>query len=431
MLNTAKHNSLALLALTSLTSAFQTCVVPLGGPGIDDSDAVRALLPNCSANAEIVFSSCTTYNISTPINFGTLSNVTISILGDLNLPASIPYVQSLVNATAKQSLHWFTIAGTDVTLQGNQNPAEGFVYPYGEQWWTAAQHVTPLGGLPLRPHGFSVNANRTTIRYMKVSKPIAWNFALSGSDYVVHDNWIDASYDLNTPNVFPFNTDGYDVKGTNVTFYNNHVFNGDDCVAVNNGAHNVYITDMICEGGHGISLSGVDDISNVIFNNITSRNSLYATRFKSSLDSTGNVSDVHWQNIYVLNATFPVFATSVYFDQNTNRGETPGVYPANSTATFIDNFSWTNVSGTINDMYPGDGSCVTDPCWYYVANATNTAGVTMQLLNGTASGVHLENINLLPIDGKGVSDTYCNPDSFTDGTENLGFVCANGPYKAT
>jgi len=48
---------------------------------------------------------------------------------------------------------------------------------------------------------------------MKVSKPIAWNFALSGSNYVVHDNWIDASYDLDTPSIFPFNTDGYDVKG--------------------------------------------------------------------------------------------------------------------------------------------------------------------------------------------------------------------------
>lgn len=59
------------------------------------------------------------------------------------------------------------------------------------------------------------------------------------------------------------------------------------------------------------------------------------------------------------------------------------MYPANSTATIIKNFSWVNVSGTINDMYPGDGSCVTDPCWYYVAGATNTAGVTMQLLNNT------------------------------------------------
>jgi len=127
--NLFKQATLASVALATAASAYSTCVVPFGGQGIDDSVAVRALLPNCSSNAEIVFSSCTTYNISTPINFGTLKNVTISILGNLDLPRSIPYVQSLVNATATQSLYWFTFAGVNVTLQGNQNPAEGFVYP--------------------------------------------------------------------------------------------------------------------------------------------------------------------------------------------------------------------------------------------------------------------------------------------------------------
>lgn len=100
-----------------------------------------------------------------------------------------------------------------MTLQGNQDPAQGFVYPHGEQWWEQAQFVTPLGGLPSRPHGFNLKVTGALIRYMKISKPIAWVFSLGGSNYVVHDNWIDASYDLNTPNVFPFNTDGYDVKG--------------------------------------------------------------------------------------------------------------------------------------------------------------------------------------------------------------------------
>jgi len=42
----------------------------------------------------------------------------------------------------------------------------------------------------------------------------------------------------------------------------------------------------------------------------------------------------------------------------------------------------------------------------------------------TASAVHADLSST-------VSDTYCNPDSFVDGTDNLGFVCANGPYQAT
>jgi polygalacturonase len=223
-----------LLALMATASAYTTCVVPFGGPGVDDAATVRAMLPNCSTNAEIIFSSCTTYNISTAINFGTLQNVTVSILGNLNMPSSIPYVQSLVNVTG--SLYFFTFKGNNVTLQGNTNPAEGFVYWHGEQWWKAAQYITPLGGLPLRPHGFSFNVNNTIIRNMKISKPIAWQFALSGSDYTIHDNWIDADYDLSLVDGFPFNTDGYDVKGPRFHFYNNRVSNGDDCVAVNNGA---------------------------------------------------------------------------------------------------------------------------------------------------------------------------------------------------
>jgi len=219
---------------------------------------------------------------------------------------------------------------------------------------------------------------------MKLRKPIAWSFAVKGIDIHIYENDIDASYDLDTPDIFPFNTDGYDVKGTNVLFENNHVFNGDDCVAVNSGSNNVTVRNMVCEGGHGASLSGTDKIANIHFDNITSRNSLYATRFKSSLDSVGNVTNVTWSNINIINSTFPIFATSVYFDQNTHRGKTPpSVYPANSTATFISNFLWNNVSGTINDLHPGDGSCVTDPCWYFVANVTSTPGITMQLLNET------------------------------------------------
>ncbi|GJJ09893.1 hypothetical protein Clacol_004117 [Clathrus columnatus] len=226
-------------------------------------------------------------------------------------------------------------------------------------------------------------------------------------------------------------SDGFDISGTNFLLENSHIFNGDDCVAVNNGAHNITVRNFTCEGGHGVSLSGTDDISNVLFDNIYSRNSLYATRFKSSLDSTGTVSNVTWSNIHVLNATFPVFATGVYVDQNTNRGLTPpGQYPPNSTSTRIIDFSWVNVTGTINSEHPGDGSCITVPCWYAIEGITNTEGIVMQLLNGSATNIVTKNIILMPIDGIGNVDVFCDPSSFTDGTKSLGFKCLNGAYEA-
>jgi hypothetical protein len=41
------------------------------------------------------------------------------------------------------------------------------------------------------------------------------------------------------------------------------------------------------------------------------------------------------------------------------------------------------------------------------------------------------NAHLKPIDGQGESDVLCDPRSFTDGTANLGFKCANGPFVPT
>lgn len=81
------------------------------------------------------------------------------------------------------------------------------------------------------------------------------------------------------------------------------------------------------------------------------------------------VSILHWaviltprlciETLYrqVKNSTFPIFATSVYVDQNLNRGKTLEI-PGNSTATHISNFKWENIHGTINSNHPGDGSYV-------------------------------------------------------------------------
>lgn len=45
---------------------------------------------------------------------------------------------------------------------------------------------------------------------------------------------------------------------------------------MNNGCENITVRNMVCEGGHGASLSGTDNIANVRFDNITFRNSLFA-----------------------------------------------------------------------------------------------------------------------------------------------------------
>lgn len=71
---------------------------------------------------------------------------------------------------------WFTFAGgTNVTLAGSTDPQWGWVDSHGQAWWDAEE-------TDLRPHGWSFgHVTNGVIKYMKLWKPIAWNFATSGS----------------------------------------------------------------------------------------------------------------------------------------------------------------------------------------------------------------------------------------------------------
>lgn len=82
------------IASTVFAAASQkkTFVVP-HTEGADDAVAVRAALSNFSSDSIILFEKGKTYNIWTPINFGTLTNVEIAIEGNITLPESIPEVQ--------------------------------------------------------------------------------------------------------------------------------------------------------------------------------------------------------------------------------------------------------------------------------------------------------------------------------------------------
>lgn len=106
-----------------------------------------------------------------------LSNVEIQILGNLDLPKSIPYVQAAVNASGGR-LYWFTVSGNNVTLSGNQDEDWGWVDSYGVPWWQAAAYTQPLGGLvrtyhrPLDHCSHSRSKHQTRLLYL-LGKPPA------------------------------------------------------------------------------------------------------------------------------------------------------------------------------------------------------------------------------------------------------------------
>jgi polygalacturonase len=264
----------------------------------------------------------------------------------------------------------FTLGGESVDYVGTQNVTNGWIDSYGQSWWNANP---PNGsGTASRPHLMSFNVTNGSMQNLKSRKPIAWGVQVSGKNITISDTVVDA---VSSTQAFPFNTDGFDVGGSDIRILNSVIFNGDDAIAVQAGAH-----DVLFQGGtigyqsHGMSIGSLGqnqakfaNVSNIKFDDITVINAVYAARFKSWIGGQGLAKNITWSNLRVYNVTFPIFVTQTYFNQGSaqtqlENGTTVG-RPNNSTVNMED-FTWANITGTINTFNPGDGSCVTDVSAY-------------------------------------------------------------------
>ncbi|KIJ66606.1 glycoside hydrolase family 28 protein [Hydnomerulius pinastri MD-312] len=413
MLRTAS----ALLAYTALARAWSTFVVP-HTDGADDTPALLAAVSGYTSDASIVFQANTTYNVWSPITFPPLTNVEVRIEGNLSYPMSIETVQGYNYSGA-----WIAFSGgNNVTLRGNTDPDWGWVDGHGQQWWDIMQQDN-------RPYGWLFgNITNGVIRDMKIYKPIAWNFLTTGSDNVhIFNNTIMAGSDNAS---FPFNTDGFSAGGTNLLFERNHVVNGDDCLTVINGAKNITWRDSYCEGSHGLSVGSlgkggqVSSVENVLFENTIMNHTLYGARFKSWTGGNGAAINATWRNIMFIDVMFPIYVTQNYWDQGV--GPRPNSSATNE--TLIQNFLFENFVGVINDT-PGyvEGSCISDPCWYYVEGATGKEVVIFDLYPGTATNIVAKNLFARTLTGAPVA-AMCNSSTITS---DVGFVCWDGPYVPT
>ncbi|KAF9473888.1 pectin lyase-like protein [Pholiota conissans] len=409
-----------LAAGIQLVKAWSTFTVPHDA-NQDDTPALLAALPNFASNSTILFKEGVTYNIFTPIKFPTLNNVEVVIEGNMTYPTDIPTIQAIVGDSSFPG-SWLTFTGgTNVTLRGSLNPKWGWIDGHGQVWWDAVQQVN-------RPHGiaFSKIINGV-IRDMKIWKPIGWNFATSGSSNLhAFNNKIVAVSDTDS---FPFNTDWFSAGGTNMLFENNHIQNGDDCLTVGSGASNIHFRNTYCEGGHGLSIGSlgkggsVANVQNVLIENVVMNNTLYGARFKSWTGGNGIAKNITWKDITFHGVPFPIYITQNYWDQGI--GPRPNATSTNN--THIQDFLFENFAGVIKDVPYVEGSCVSDPCWYFVPGATGKEVAIFDLYPNTA-------VNVVAKDIFATTETHapvavmCNSTTIST---DVGFKCWNGPFIRT
>lgn len=433
-----------LVSAQSSASYQKTCQVPSkyssSNGTANDSPAITQAFAKCGNNGVIAFAEGVDYNVLTPISATNLSNVEIRMYGNLNLPRNVSYVRELYNATTGGSgnLYWFEFAGSKVSYVSTPNVTTGWINSYGQAWWDA----NPANGTGIdgRPHLMYWDITSGHLDHLKSHQPIAWNFRLEGSNITVTNSIVNA---YSTTASFPFNTDGFDIAGTDITITDSVIYNGDDAFAIANGAHNIHIQRAtIGYQSHGLSIGSLGqnqasfaNVSNVLFDDITVIDAVYAARFKSWIGGQGLAKNITWQNIRVYNATFPIFVTQTYINQGGSQtqienGTTVG-RPNNSTV-MMEDFRWVNFTGTVNTYAPGDGSCVTDPCWYDVGlpNLTHTEAIIVECNTDTScKNFQMSNIQVFPQSAD--SSTVICLNATAELNPELGFACQNGTFVPT
>lgn len=217
----------------------KTCTIPSkyasSNGADDDSAAINAAFEDCRTGGTVVFSEGVDYNVHQPINATGLKDVEIHLYGNLHVEKDIETTREIVTSSSASTFYWFTFAGENIHLIGAKDIRNGWINSYGQQWWDA----NPAGGTGIsgRPHLMLFDAKGGSIIRHRSRKPVAWNVKVLGSDIDIEDCIVDAVSDKWES--FPFNTDAFGIAAKNVRIKNLVAYNGDDAVAINNGAENV------------------------------------------------------------------------------------------------------------------------------------------------------------------------------------------------
>ncbi|KAH0144173.1 glycoside hydrolase, partial [Aureobasidium melanogenum] len=157
------------------------------------------------------------------------------------------------------------------------------------------------------------------------------------------------------------NTDGFDISSLDgMVLRDSRVLNQDDCVAITSG-NNITVSNMYCDGGHGLSIGSVggksnNNVTNILFENSKVLNSQNGARIKTNSGTTGYIANIEYRNIQV--SEISIYGIDIQQDY-LNGGPT-GI-PTNG--VIIKNITMSNIRGTsqtkARDYYIlcGDGSC--------------------------------------------------------------------------
>ncbi|KAA8529592.1 hypothetical protein F0562_034308 [Nyssa sinensis] len=128
------------------------------------------------------------------------------------------------------------------------------------------------------------------------------------------------------------NTDGIHLQNSrDVLIRSVNLACGDDCVSIQTGCTNIYVHNVNCGPGHGISIGGLGKdytkacVSNITVRDIIMHNTMNGVRIKTWQGGSGSVQGILFSNIQVSEVQIPIVIDQYYCDKSTCKNQTSAV----------------------------------------------------------------------------------------------------------
>lgn len=327
-----------------LASAFAVHIAPrvcaLHASGRDDAPAFLAAVHDASCST-VSIPRGTTLNIASRLNMTGLENKHISVEGTIKFSADLPYwTGNGFYIPFQTQITFWLLGGKNILLDGG-----GTLDGQGQAWYDAFETNSTL----LRPITLTIfQANNVMIDDIHMLNSPEWFNLVNEGENVVYRN-INISA-VSTSRNEAKNTDGWDVyRSNNVVIENSQINNGDDCVSFKPNATNILVSNLSCNGSHGISVGSLgqyagefDIVENVTVINIKMSNAENGARIKAWAGQgvgSGIVKNITFSMFTETNVDNPVIIDQCY----ETSAEACAEFPSN---TYIQDVWFDNISGT-------------------------------------------------------------------------------------
>ncbi|KAI0753354.1 glycoside hydrolase family 28 protein [Daedaleopsis nitida] len=376
-----------------------TCTLKASGG--DDAPAFleSAADPSCST---LSIPSGTTLSIQSKMNMTGLSNKHISLEGTVKFNPDIDYwTDNAFTFSFQDQAAFWLLGGKNLVLDGG-----GTLDGSGQAWYDAFAKKSST----VRPILLTIfQATNVTVQNIKMLNGPEWiNFVNEGQDITFRNITISA---VSTSKNAAKNTDGWDIfRSDNVVIADSTINNGDDCVSFKPNSTNILVSNLSCNGSHGISVGSLgqyageyDIVQNVIATNIRMSNAQNGARIKAWAGKnvgSGIVKNITFTGFVETNVDNPVIIDQCYETSDSDCTK----YPSN---TYIQDVWFDGISGTSS----GKEKAV-------VASLSCSP-------DGRCSNVHVNDITVVPPSKYGSPSFECqNVDLSGNDASNFG-TCKN------